>query len=42
MCKLNGFEAIVSNTFLKTYHIDILKGGSKFKIVVRLVINQLT
>ncbi len=42
MCKLNGFEAILGNTFLNTYHVDILKGNSKFKVIARLVINQLT
>jgi hypothetical protein len=41
MCKLNGFEAILGNTLLNTYHIDFLKGGSKFKIVARLIISQL-
>jgi hypothetical protein len=30
MCKLNGFETILGNTYIIEHHIDILKGGSKF------------
>jgi hypothetical protein len=27
---LDGMEAILRNTFLDTYLVDVLKGGSKF------------
>ncbi len=34
---LNCFDAILSNIFLEAYHIDILKGNFKLKIIARLV-----
>jgi len=34
---LNGFDAILGNTFLDVYCIDILRGGSKLKVITRLV-----
>jgi hypothetical protein len=34
---LDGIEVILGNTFLNAYHIDVLKGISKFKIIIRLV-----
>ncbi len=33
---LDGMEAILRNTFLNNYLVDVLKGGSKFKIIARL------
>jgi hypothetical protein len=29
MCELDGFEAILSNTFLESYNIDIFLNGFK-------------
>ncbi len=37
VCMLDGIEVILGNTFLNAYHIDVLKGISKFKIIIRLV-----
>jgi hypothetical protein len=33
---LDGFDAILSNIFLNVYQIDILKGGSKLKVITKL------
>ncbi len=33
---LDGMEAILKNTFLDTYLVDVLKGGSKLRIIARL------
>jgi len=33
---LDGMEAILKNTFLNTYLVDVLKRDSKFKIILRL------
>jgi len=34
---LDGIEAIFRNTFLDVYHVDVLKGSLKWRIIVRLV-----
>jgi hypothetical protein len=34
---LNGMEAILRNTFLDIYCVDVLKGSLKLRIIVRLV-----
>jgi len=36
VCMLDGIEIILGNTFLNAYHIDVLKGISKLKTMVRL------
>jgi hypothetical protein len=33
---LDGIEAILGNTFLNTYHIDVLRGGLNLKTITRL------
>jgi hypothetical protein len=33
---LNGFDIILGNIFLNAYHIDILKSGSKLRVIARL------
>jgi hypothetical protein len=33
----DSIEAIVGNTFLDLYHVDVLKGSLKWIIIVRLV-----
>jgi hypothetical protein len=35
ICALNGMEAILKNIFLDVYYVDVLRGGFKFKIIVR-------
>jgi hypothetical protein len=36
VCTLDGIEAILKNTFLNVYCVDVLKGGSKLKVIARL------
>ncbi len=36
ICALNGMEAILRNTFLNTCHVDILRGGSKLRVIAKL------
>jgi hypothetical protein len=36
ICELNNMEANLGKTFLDTYHVHILKGNSKLKVIVRL------
>lgn len=33
---LDGFDAILGNIFLNAYRIDILRGGSKLRVITRL------
>jgi hypothetical protein len=37
VCELDAMEAILSNTFLNTYQVGILRISSKLKIIPRLV-----
>ncbi len=34
---LDGIETILRNPFLDVYHVDILKGGLKLKVITRIV-----
>jgi hypothetical protein len=34
---LDGIEAILGNTFLYTYHVNVSREGSKLRIIARLV-----
>ncbi len=34
---LDGIEAILGNTFLHIYHVDVLRKGFKLRVIVRLV-----
>jgi hypothetical protein len=36
VCALDGMEAILGHTFLDVYHVDVLRGGSKLTIIIRL------
>jgi hypothetical protein len=36
VCALDGMEAISRNTFLDIYHVDVLKGSSKLRVIARL------
>jgi hypothetical protein len=36
VCALNGIEAILGNTFLNVYCIDVLRRGSKLRIIATL------
>jgi hypothetical protein len=36
ICTLNGIGAILGNTFLDVYHVHVLKGGFKLKVIARL------
>jgi hypothetical protein len=36
MCELDNIKPIVGNTFLDSYHVDILRRGLKFIIIVML------
>jgi hypothetical protein len=36
VCTLDGIEAILGNTFLNIYHVDVLKRNSKLKVIVKL------
>ncbi len=36
VCALDGMQVISRNTFLDVYHVDVLKGGSKLRVIVRL------
>jgi hypothetical protein len=36
MCELDNIKPIVGSTFLDSYHVDILRRGFKFKIIVML------
>ncbi len=37
VCALDGIEAILGNTFLDVYHVDVLERGSKLRVIARLV-----
>jgi hypothetical protein len=37
VCELDGFKAIFNNTFLDTYHVDVLKCNFEFKIITKLL-----
>jgi hypothetical protein len=37
VCALNGIEAILNNTFSDVYCADVLKGGSKLRVIARLI-----
>lgn len=34
---LDGIETILKNPFLDVYHVDILKGGLKLKVITRIL-----
>ncbi len=36
ICALDGIGAILGNTFLKVYCIDVLKGGLKLRVITKL------
>ncbi len=36
VCTLDGIEAILGNTFLTIYHVDVVKGGSKLRVIAKL------
>ncbi len=36
LCELDNIKPIVGKTFLDSYHVDILRRGFKFKIIVML------
>jgi hypothetical protein len=36
ICALNRMEAILGNTFLDAYHVDVLRGGFKLKVFAKL------
>ncbi len=36
VCTLDGSEAILNNTFSDVYYVDVLKGGSKLRVIARL------
>jgi len=36
VCALDGNEAILNNTFSDVYCVDVLKGGSKLKVITKL------
>jgi hypothetical protein len=36
VCTLDGIEVILGNTFFNTYHVDVLKGSSKLRIIAGL------
>jgi hypothetical protein len=36
VCTLDGIEAILGNTFLDVNRVDVLEGGSKLIVIVRL------
>ncbi len=36
MWELDSFEAILNNTFLDTYHVDVLKDNYKLRTIIRL------
>ncbi len=33
---LDGIEAILRNIFVNTYHVDVLRGSFKLRVIVRL------
>jgi hypothetical protein len=33
---LDDIEAILGNTSLNIYHVDVLRGGSKLRVIVKL------
>jgi hypothetical protein len=37
ICTLDGIKAILGNTFLNIYHVDVLRGSFKLRIIFRLV-----
>jgi hypothetical protein len=36
ICTLDDIEANLGNTFLNVYHVHVLKGGSKLRVIVSL------
>ncbi len=36
VCTLDGIKAILRNTFLNIYYVDVLRGGLKLKVIVKL------
>jgi hypothetical protein len=34
ICTFDGMEAILVNTFLDAYHVDVLRGSFKLKVIV--------
>jgi len=36
ICALDGMEAILGNTFLNAYCVDVLRSGFKLKVIARL------
>ncbi len=36
VCTLDGIEAILGNTFLDVYRVDVLEGGLKLIVIARL------
>ncbi len=37
VCALDGIDAILGNTFLDVYRINVLRGGLNLRIIVKLV-----
>ncbi len=36
VCTLDDIETILGNTFLNAYHVNVLRGSFKLRIIVRL------
>ncbi len=36
ICTLDGIKAILRNTFLNIYCVDVLRGGLKLRVIVKL------
>lgn len=37
ICALNGIEAILGNTFIDVYRVNVLRGGSKLRVIAKLI-----
>jgi hypothetical protein len=37
VCTLDNMEAILRNTFLNIYHVDVLRGSFKLRVITKLV-----